>query len=219
MEVWAEKHAPSRRLTARRTDRAFLKSLLLRLKTHDPATYDHSLRTLRLSLLLGREFGLSAAKLRALKLGALLHDVGKIYVPVVLLRKPAALTREEWATMQRHPRDGQRLLCASPSLAAAARATLEHHERWDGGGYPQGLRGDAIGLEARVLAVADAFDVMANERPYRRAMSYDAALAELIRCAGTQFDPHIVATFGRMSRDRVEKVMHGAPSPAGARSR
>ena len=205
--MWAKVHAPEQRLPARRTDRDFLKSLLLRLKAHVPETYDHSLRTLRLSLMLGREIGVSAAELRALKLGALLHDIGKIFVPVVLLRKPAALTQEESTTMRRHPRDGQRLLCASPTLAAAARATLEHHERWDGGGYPQGLSGKAIGLEARVIAVADAFDVMVNERPYRRAMSYEAALAELIRCAGTQFDPHIVATFGRTSRDRVVRVV------------
>lgn len=184
-----------------------MKPLLLRLKAHDTDTYGHSLRTSRLCWLLGRESGLSAAELRALTLSALLHDVGKIYVPVALLRKPAALTLEEWATMQRHPQDGQRLLRASPSLAAAARATLEHHERWDGGGYPQGLSGEAIGLEARVIAVADSFDVMVSERPYRDAMSYEAALDEIIRCAGTQFDPRIVAVFGRMSRDRVKRVI------------
>jgi putative nucleotidyltransferase with HDIG domain len=213
MRAQAKGRGPEQRLTVPRTERAFLNSLLLRLKTHDPDTYDHSLRTLRLSLLLCGEVGLPAVELRALKLSALLHDVGKVYVPATLLRKPAALTRGEWATMQRHPGDGRRLLCASPLSAAAARATLEHHERWDGNGYPQGLRGEAIGLEARVIAVADAFDVMANERPYRSAMSYEAALAELIRCAGKQFDPQIVAAFGRMSRERVEKVIGSYECP------
>ena len=207
MEEWAKGRAPEQRLAARWAEQPFLKALLVRLKAHDPDTYNHSVRTLRLSLRLGRECGLPAAQLRALKLCALLHDIGKIYVPGALLRKPTSLTPDEWVTMQRHPRAGQRLLRGHPTLAAAARTALEHHERWDGAGYPHGLSGAAIGLAARVVAVADAFDVMVNERPYRAAMRYEAALAELIRCAGTQFDPNVVAAFCRLSRDGFEQPL------------
>ena len=181
-------------------DRAKLCLLVTALRLRDLATFAHSRRTARLSLLLGRELELTSAELTTLFLGALLHDVGKIGVPDAVLHKPDRLTEEEWATMRRHPEDGKALLADLDFLDGAALAVVQHHEKWDGTGYPAGLRGERIDPAARALAVADAFDVMTHHRDYRPARcSHDEALAELERCAGTQFDPHVVRVFCRLA--------------------
>jgi putative nucleotidyltransferase with HDIG domain len=173
------------------------------LRGYDAGTYTHSIRTLRLSALIGRACGHSRAQLRVLKLGALLHDIGKLYVPREVLRAPAALTDEEWAVMRRHPQDGRRLLLSVPDLTDAARIVFQHHESWDGSGYPHGLSEEAIDFNARIVAVADAFDSMVSDRPYRPALTYDAASAELNRCAGTQFDPLVVETLNRLTSGQI----------------
>lgn len=178
---------------------AFLVSAL---RGYDVGTYTHSLRTLRLSVLIGRACGLPREQLRVLKLGALLHDIGKLYVPREVLRAPAALTDEEWVAMRRHPRDGRRLLLGVPGLADVARIVFQHHENWDGSGYPCGLSGEAIDLNARIVAVADAFDSMVSDRPYRPALTYHTASAELNRCAGTQFDPIVVEILHRLTSEQ-----------------
>jgi HD-GYP domain-containing protein (c-di-GMP phosphodiesterase class II) len=202
---------PSRRPTcAARPGAPLLKSLLSALREHDAYTYRHSLRTVRLSLLLGRACGLSAARLRVLCLGALVHDVGKLLVPGGVLHKPGRLSPSEWEAVRRHPADGARLLLEASPESPALRVVAEHHERWDGGGYPAGLRGGEIDLCARVVAVADAFDAMTSERPYRRACGYDMSAAELRRCAGTQFDPRVVEAFCRLPRELLEFVIGGA---------
>ena len=182
-------------------DRAKLGLLVSALRLRDRETYAHSRRTARLSLLLGRELRLSPSEMTTLFLGALLHDVGKIGVPDAVLHKPGRLTDEEWATMCRHPDDGRTLLASLDFLDGAALAVAQHHEKWDGTGYPAGLRGEMIAPVARALAVADAFDVMTHHRDYRPARCTHAdALAELKRCAGTQFDPHVVRVFCRLAR-------------------
>jgi HD-GYP domain-containing protein (c-di-GMP phosphodiesterase class II) len=182
-------------------DRAKLGLLVSALRLRDRDTFVHSRRTARLSLLLGRELGLNSTELTTLFLGAMLHDVGKIAVPDAVLHKPGRLTDEEWATMRRHPDDGRELLAGLDFLDGAALAVVQHHERWDGAGYPAGLRGKQIDPSARALAVADAFDVMTHHRDYRPARcSHQEALAELERCAGTQFDPHVVKVFCRLAR-------------------
>ncbi|HEX8068865.1 MAG TPA: HD-GYP domain-containing protein [Pyrinomonadaceae bacterium] len=186
------------------TDTNFLKALLAALKAHDAYTYRHSLRTVRLSLLLGRACGVAGRDLRALCLGALLHDVGKVFVPAAVLHKPGRLTAAEWAAVKRHPREGARLLAGGAVAAGALRVVAEHHERWDGRGYPAGLGGAEIDPNARVVAVADAFDAMTSARAYRPAGSHQAAVAELERCAGTQFDPRVVAAFGRVVPDLAQ---------------
>jgi HD-GYP domain-containing protein (c-di-GMP phosphodiesterase class II) len=185
-----------------------IRSLLSALRSHDPYTYRHSLRTVRLSVLLGRACGVvTHARLRVLSLGALAHDLGKILVPGEVLHKESRLTAEEWEAVQRHPLDGARMLLGVAASEGVCRVAAEHHERWDGRGYPAGLSGDRIDFNARVVAVADAFDAMTSERPYRPPVGYEEAAAELERCAGTQFDPEVVRTFLRAPRRLLEAVI------------
>ncbi len=183
---------------------ALLRSLLLTLHRHDPYTYRHSLRTVRLSLLLGHACALPRERLHALSLGAVAHDLGKLFVPAEVLRKPGKLTPEEWEVVRRHPGAGERLVLAAFPGSDAARVVLEHHERWDGAGYPLGLTGHEIDSGARVVAVADAYDAMTRTRPYREAMTYEEAAAELVRCAGTQFDPAVVDALRRLPRRALD---------------
>lgn len=179
-------------------DCARLDLIMSALGARDAATRAHSVRTARLCVSLGRGMGLGPAELLTLGLGALVHDVGKIRVPDAILHKPGRLTDEEWVTMRRHPDDGRLILEGIGFLEGAAALVVQHHERWDGTGYPAGLRGESIAPGARILAVADAFDVMTHERDYRSPVSRAAALSELERCAGSQFDPRVVSAFRRV---------------------
>lgn len=188
-----------------------VRSLLSALRSHDPYTYRHSLRTVRLSLLLGRACGIAThERLRVLSLGALAHDLGKILIPGEVLHKEGRLTAAEWEAVRQHPHDGARMLLGVAASDGVCRVAAEHHERWDGHGYPAGLSGDRIDFNARVVAVADAFDAMTSERPYRPAVGYEEAAAELARCAGAQFDPEVVGTFLREPRARLEAVVGAA---------
>jgi HD-GYP domain-containing protein (c-di-GMP phosphodiesterase class II) len=185
-----------------------IRSLLSALRSHDSYTYRQSLRTVRLSLLLGRACGVSTHEsLRVLSLGALAHDLGKIFIPGGVLHKEGRLTAAEWAAVRRHPLDGARLLIGVAASEGVCRVAAEHHERWDGRGYPAGLSGERIDFNARIVAVADAFDAMTSERAYGPAVSYEEAAAELERCAGTQFDPEVVRTFLRIPRALLEAVI------------
>ena len=175
--------------------RMTLKALVQALETRDSETHGHSERVVTFSLRLGIELGLDKDALRNLELGALLHDIGKIGVPDAILRKPTALTLEEWNKMKLHPQHGQKILRSIPFLGGATQLVAQHHEKWDGTGYPYCLRGEDIDLGARIFAVADAFDAMVSDRVYRRGRSYQDALEELERFAGTQFDPVVVAAF------------------------
>jgi HD-GYP domain-containing protein (c-di-GMP phosphodiesterase class II) len=189
-----------------------VRSLLSALRSHDPYTYRHSLRTVRLSLLLGRACGVGThERLSVLSLGALAHDLGKILLPGGVLHKEGRLTADEWEAVRRHPLDGARLLAGVAASDGVCRVAAEHHERWDGRGYPAGLNGDRIDFNARVVAVADAFDAMTSARSYRPAAGYEEAAAELERCAGTQFDPEVVRTFLRAPRALLEAVMRTRP--------
>jgi HD-GYP domain-containing protein (c-di-GMP phosphodiesterase class II) len=127
--------------------------------------------------------------------GALLHDIGKIGVPDSVLQKPGRLTAEEFALVQEHPVIGRRILEGVEGLAPYLDAVELHHENWDGSGYPKGQSGEEIPIEARIIHVSDAYDAMTTHRSYRVRMTHDEAIEELIRCAGTQFDPRIVAAF------------------------
>jgi two-component system, cell cycle response regulator len=142
-----------------------------------------------------RHLGLEADIVRAVRQGAELHDIGKLAIPDTILNKPGALDDAEWGFMRRHTLVGERILAAAPALVDVARLVRASHERWDGDGYPDGLAGAEIPLGARVIAVCDAWDAMVTDRPYRRAMPREEALAEIERCAGTQFDPEVVEAF------------------------
>jgi response regulator RpfG family c-di-GMP phosphodiesterase len=186
--------------------RATLRALSAALEARDHETHGHSRRVVAFSLRLGRELGLGEARLRALEFGSLLHDIGKIGVPDVILRKPGSLTEEEWVRMREHPLFGERILRGIDFLAGASRVVAEHHEKWDGTGYPAGLRGEGIDLGARIFAVADAFDAITSDRVYRSGKPYEAAAAEIEKWAGTQFDPAVVAAFRRVEPEEWQEL-------------
>lgn len=158
----------------------------------DYYTEAHSLHIAELALQVGLRLGLSRHQLDQLTYAALLHDIGKIGIPDAVLHKPGPLSSEEWALVRRHPSLGRMALEEIDMLREAALIVEQHHERFDGSGYPHGLAGDAIRIEARIIAVVDAYDAMVSARPYRRALSREEALEELRRCAGRQFDPRVV---------------------------
>jgi len=144
---------------------------------------------------MARQLQLPDADIERIRIAALLHDVGKVAVPQEILDKPSALTSAEWRTVVQHPRIGQVILEQAAALKDAVPIILHHHERFAGHGYPYGLRANEIPLGARIVAVADAYDAMIHDRPYKRAISHEAAIAELRRHAGTQFDPELVESF------------------------
>ena len=186
--------------------RSTLKALTAALETRDAETHGHSERVVTFSLRLGREYGLTKEQLVALEFGSLLHDIGKIGVPDSILRKPAELSEAEWKSMRQHPLHGQQILRGIEFLEGAARVVAQHHEKWDGSGYPLGLAGEEIALNARIFAVADAFDAITSDRVYRRGKSYDEARAELERWAGRQFDPLVVEAFGRVPKEDWDEL-------------
>ncbi len=175
------------------------------LETKDRVTRDHVVRTAELAVLVGEELRLGSTALRRVGLTALLHDVGKLEVPDAILNKPGRLTDAEFDIIRRHTVNGERLIATSAALGEIAAGVRGHHERMDGGGYPDGLAGDAIPHDARVVAVCDAFDAMANTRQYRDGMGHDKAIAVLNEHAGSQWDPIVVAALVTVIR-RLPKV-------------
>jgi putative nucleotidyltransferase with HDIG domain len=169
-----------------------IRALALTLDARDPYTAGHSERVSALSVAVGQQMGLEAERMEVLRLGALLHDIGKIGVPDGVLRKPGALTAEEFEAIKQHPSLGARILRSVPFLAPHIPIVELHHERPDGSGYPYHLRGDEIPLLARIVHVTDAFDAMTSARAYRPGRSAAEALRELWRCAGAEFDAEIV---------------------------
>lgn len=187
--------------------RSTLRALTAALETRDSETHGHSERVVTYSLRLGREYGLDSKQMKALEFGSLLHDIGKIGVPDSILRKPAKLTEEEWVRMREHPAHGQQILRGIEFLEGAARVVAQHHEKWDGSGYPAQLRTEEIDLCARIFSVADAFDAMTSDRVYRRGKSYEDAARELDEWSGKQFDPTVVEAFHRVPKSDWE-VLH-----------
>jgi putative two-component system response regulator len=179
----------------------------------DPSTEHHCQRLANLAARLGTQAGLDTADLEAVAYGALLHDVGKIGVPESILTKQGPLNATEWEVMRSHPEIGARI--CEPLAAAGAFGPIvrHHHERWDGRGYPDGLKGEAIPLGARIVALVDAFDAMTHDRPYRRALSVDHALRELWSEAGTQFDRALVPLFAlELGHDEARLLSELPPS-------
>jgi putative nucleotidyltransferase with HDIG domain len=165
------------------------------IEARDPYTRGHSARVTALAEEVALRLGWSEQRLASLRIGGPLHDIGKLAVSDEVLRKEGRLDDGELAQIREHPKIGARILLRMAALREAIPYVLYHHERWDGDGYPSGKAGEEIPIEARVLAIADAFDAMTSDRPYRRALSRGEALAEVERCAGTQFDPDIARVF------------------------
>lgn len=166
----------------------------------DDDTGQHTQRVGEMAALLARQIGMSEERVALIRRAAPLHDVGKIGIPDAILLKPAKLTSEEFATMKTHAAIGAALLKdgQSPLVQVAEIIALTHHEKWDGSGYPQGLKGEEIPLEGRIVAIVDVFDALTNERPYKKAWLVSEALAEIQRSAGQHFDPRVAGAFLRL---------------------
>lgn len=172
------------------------------LELRDDQTGAHATRVTELALRLARRVAPELGDEPELEYGFLLHDIGKIGVPDSILLKPGTLDEHEFALMKRHVTLGQRILDEIPYLSGtASNIAAAHHERWDGTGYPNRLRGNAIPLAARIFSIIDAFDAMTTDRPYRQALSTDHALREIEKQAGSQFDPHLAKTFVAMMHE------------------
>jgi HD-GYP domain-containing protein (c-di-GMP phosphodiesterase class II) len=146
----------------------------------------------RLCIKVGKKLGLGDAMIDELALLAVLHDIGKIAIPDHVLNKPDKLTEEEWKTMKTHSEIGFRIASESPDLSHIAYSILTHHENYDGTGYPKGLKGKEIPIISRIISILDAYDVMTHDRPYKKAIETEAAILEIRRCSGTQFDPDLI---------------------------
>ncbi len=167
------------------------------IEARDSYTHAHMKRLSDYARVLAMELGWERSQLEALEFGAILHDIGKIYIPESVLCKNGKLSDAEWVEMRKHPEVGARMIRDIPYISAALPMVLYHHERWDGKGYPEGLLGEAIPPSARLLSVADAFDAMTTDRPYREALSAEIAYQEIIEGSGKQFDPEMVAALKR----------------------
>lgn len=182
-----------------------LRSLLQALAQCDEDTGEHVQRTQKSGKELGCRINLTDQEQSSLALLAIMHDIGKIGIPLEILNKPGKLNDSEWNMMKTHVNKGYQIAKSSQEFSGIADMILYHHERWDGRGYPKGLREEQIPLLSRIIAVVDAYDAMTNDRAYRKALSESAARSELLRCAGTQFDPHIVREFIAMLEEDDRK--------------
>ncbi|HZN42406.1 MAG TPA: HD-GYP domain-containing protein [Actinomycetota bacterium] len=187
--------------TAREMYVATMRSLAHVVEAKDPTTRGHLDRTAHYGIALARLVDPALAERREVSYGFFLHDIGKVGIPESILCKAGPLTELEWIVMRSHPDQGARIVAPIPFMGEAVEIVRSHHERWDGGGYPRGLRGEEIPLAARIFAIADSFDAMTSDRPYRAAMSTEAAVAEIRAGSGTQFDPRCVEAFEDLIAD------------------
>jgi two-component system, cell cycle response regulator len=207
--MYAHKHGMRRSGAAHEVKRALLSALAQR----DPELSDHLDGVAHLAEQVARELGCSATMIERIHLAAELHDIGKMAIPEAILRKTGPLTDQEWTLMRQHTVAGERIIASSEALADVAPLVRFSHERWDGGGYPDGLAGEQIPQGARSITVCDSYHAMTSDRTYRKAMSSEVALAELRAGAGTQFDPEVVAAFLRLRarpQDEFTRPQSGA---------
>lgn len=198
----AEDHMYKRKLLQRESSHSsIISSITATMYAKSQETEEHAERIKTLSQRLGKRLGLTQPQIDDLALIATLHDIGKVGIDENILNKPGKLTRDEWREMKKHPEIGYRIAMASPELMSVAEFILSHHERWDGKGYPRGLKGKEIPTLARIIAITDAYDAMMTDRPYRKALSKEEALQEIRNNAGTQFDPEIAEAFVKMMKE------------------
>lgn len=181
-----------------------LASLVRALKEADADTEDHVRRTRKMGATLGRRIGLTDAEMAQVELLCLLHDIGKIGIPLEILNKPGKLADTEWEVLRTHPEKGYQIAMAADELSTIADMILYHHERWDGRGYPRGLKGEEIPVLSRIIALVDAYDAMVNDRCYRKALTPEQAQREIRDNAGTQFDPRLAEEFLKLLADEPE---------------
>jgi len=201
---------------ARRNGLSAIYALVSAVEAKDPYTYGHSKKVNSYAVALAEAIGLSPEEVSRVSIAALLHDIGKIGVSDKILNKKGKLTKEDWEAIKSHPRLGAIIVGNVPNLVPCVSSILHHHERWDGAGYPDGLKGEQIPIEARILAIADSFEAMSAARPYRPALCSEKVLKELRVGAGTQFDPKLAESFiGIIEAGLPEKVKAGKDSSAG----
>lgn len=185
-----------------------LRAIITGLEEKDSYTHGHSIRVAEYAVMIAEEMGFSEEQIREVEISALFHDIGKIGIPDSILMKPARLTPAEFEIMKSHPVRSAQIMEKISSLRNLIPGIKHHHERYDGLGYPDGLRGEAIPLYARVILVADTYDAMTSTRPYRLALNKEIAIAELQNCSGTQFDTPLVDAFIRALRKKDRGVKH-----------
>jgi putative nucleotidyltransferase with HDIG domain len=194
-----------------------LEALMEALDARDSETQGHSRRVAEYTVAVARRLGISEDELTQFRWGALLHDVGKIGIPDAILRKPGPLTPDEWKIMKQHPGMGARILSSIKFLGPAVDVVACHQERYDGAGYPRGLKGEKIPLGARIFSVVDCLDAMKMDRPYRRGTTYEKVREELIEYSGTQFDPKVVEVFLTIPPEVWEEINDRVSSDRAAR--
>ena len=209
LEASLEQHSGELRQTLRQLQESSagtLEALTAALDARERETKAHSKRVSDYSVHLARKLGIGEDQLETIRKGSLLHDIGKIGVPDRILLKPDRLTPEEWVEMRKHPEIGAWIVNGVESLRAASSIVIAHHERYDGAGYPTGLRGDEIPVGARIFAVADTLDAMLSDRPYRRGQPYEEVRTEIGRNCSTQFDPLIADCFMEVAQTDWEEI-------------
>jgi diguanylate cyclase (GGDEF)-like protein/putative nucleotidyltransferase with HDIG domain len=200
---------------ARRNGLSAVYALVSTVEARDHYTYGHSRKVNTYAVALAESIGLSPDEVSKVSTAALLHDIGKIGVPDKILNKKGKLSGEDWEAIKSHPRLGANIVGNIPNLVPCVGSILYHHERWDGGGYPEGLKGEEIPMEARILAVADTFAAMTSARPYRTALHTEEVIKELRRCTGSQFDPQLVEVFIGIIKAGLPEEARVGQSPPG----
>jgi len=181
-----------------------IRSIAQALDAKDKYTHGHSFRVTLYSLAIAKQYGLEECELENVEIAGLLHDIGKIAIPENILCKPGKLTNEEFSAIKMHPQLGTKLVENIKQLNSISSWIKAHHEKYDGTGYPDGLTGEEIPLNARIIAIADTYDAMTSDRSYRKGLSHEIALEEIKRCSGTQFDPNLVQLFESIEPEILE---------------